>query len=427
MRHRRLALIVLGSGVYFVALALANASHVNVDPVRHDQQAYLDQARMLAETSFHGFTNRVEMPIFPYILALFYSPRLDPTGWFWRGKVVAIGVALVVSMFFALLARRLLPASAARLVTIVCVFYVFLPRAAYVQVEVIYYFLALSALLALVSFVRTPTFPRAALAGALAAIAWLAKASFLLPLGVFTATFVVRELVAALRGGSRRDLALHLATAAVVVVTFAALVYPYARKSREWCGSYLYNTSATYVIFCDGWEDFVARMASLGSPADWWKLADKTNVPSMSRYLATHSVLQVFAREIVGLALVVGNFLLTPCAPFAIALGVTAAVVLRRRPDVRARLFRWDPRAPWLPVVAYFVVHALALGFYGVIGANARFSLSVVVPGFVLLAMGMSPQGDLLWQRAERLTTRLAVAGLAVVVPVLMFTVYFGG
>src|SRR5207342_2018869 len=134
---------------YFVALALVNALRVNVDASRHDQMLYLDQARMLAETHYEALTNRLQMVIFPSIQALFWSPKLDAPAWFLRAKLVSIGIALSCAVATAILLHRILRPEAARLASLVCAFYIYLPRAPYVQAEALYDFFSLVAVVAL--------------------------------------------------------------------------------------------------------------------------------------------------------------------------------------------------------------------------------------------------------------------------------------
>ena len=403
------------AAVYFVALALVNALRINVDPSRHDQSMYLDQARLLAETHYAAMTNRVQMVVFSGVQSLFWSPKLDAGEWFLRAKLVSIAIALACAAATAALLARVLRPEAARFGAIVCAFYIYLPRAPYVQAEALYDFLSLAGILALVAFVRAPSLGRACLAGALSAIAWLTKASFLLPFEVFGLVFAAREL--ALR--SRRAL-----YAAPLALAFVIVSLPYMRNSVACCGEATFNAPSRYVLFCDSWQDYLDRVAVLGTPDRWWQLSD-ARVPTLRHYLASHSLGQIAWRETYGLLLVAGNFLLTPFGPLAVIIAIACVVALRRNRELRARLFRWDARAPWPNVVAWLAASTLAFGFYGVIAANARFTISFAMPAFVLALSALSGR-DATFDRAVRFATRVALAGL-VVLPVLMATTYLGG
>lgn len=420
----------------FVAGALVQARWVNVDARTHDQLAYLAQARLLAETHFEAPTNRIEMPAFPAILSLFYRDGLTDDAWFWRAKLVSIGVASLVAIAMAITLRRVLPASSARFATIAIVFFVLMFRAAYVQTEPLYYLLALWALLAIDALWRAPTFLRALVTGALFGLAWLTKASILVAGIVTLPLFVSREVVLGIRRRTWALLGARLAIAGAAVLAFVAVIAPYIKTTRELQGRWLYNMSPAYVMWCDSWEDFIDHMRRLGPVEGWRSLPDQSDVPSMRHYLASHSIGQIASRTASGSVLVLLNLLASPFGPLLLATAMLAALFVAR-PAVRKRMsWRRLDSSVWF--VVYFVVHATLQGFYAPIAAGARFSLALAVPAFVFLLRTMSRHttGEdritlfgrhLSWSRGERALERVAWVLLVVAVPFAAATLYCGG
>ncbi len=420
----------------FLAGSLAQARWVNLDASTHDQLAYLAQARMLAETHFSGVTNRIEMPVFPAILALFYREGLTDDDWFWRAKLVSIGVATLSAIAITLTLRRVLTESSARWASVAIVFFVLMFRAAYVQTEPLYYCLSLWALLAIDAFWRTPTFLRALAAGVLVGVAWLSKASILVAAMIALPLFLGRESMRGLKSRAWATMLARVGMAASAVLAFALVIAPYAKTSRELQGRWLYNMSPTYVMWCDSWEDFIDHMRRLGPVEDWRALPDQSEVPSMAHYLASHSVGQISWRTISGSLLVLFNLLASPFGPLLFATSVLA-IALMSRPALRARIFRGDLYASvWL--VPYFVVHATLQGFYAPIAAGPRFSLAIALPAFVFLLRTMSRHAreedtvtifgrTISWTRAEQVMQRVTWVLLFTALPIAAATLYSGG
>lgn len=421
---RRLAIPLLTLG--FFAGALAQARWVNVDATTHDQSAYLAQARMLAETHFTAPTNRIEMPAFPALLSLFYRDGLDDAAWFWRAKLVSIGVAFVCALAMTLTLRRMLARDSARLATIAIVFFVFMFRAAYVQTEPLYYLLSCWTVFAIDRLWREPSFPRALLAGALLGAAWLAKASILVCGIVALPLFLGREAIACARKHLFAALGARLAMGATAVIAFVGVIAPYARTTHELQGRWLYNMSPAYVMWCDSWEDFIDHMRRLGPVEGWSTLPDQSDVPSMAHYLSSHSVGQMAWRTIAGSGLVLVNLLASPFGPIVLATTI-AVVVLLARTSLLAQLPWRDPRSG-LWFVAYFVVHATLQGFYAPIAAGPRFSIAIALPAFVLLLRALDRHADAeAWSRARSWVERATWVLLFTAVPIAALELYCGG
>jgi hypothetical protein len=430
---------VVIAGALFVGFALIHAHRLNVDPTKYDQDAYIEYAISQADSGFAALGSRIQMPLFPTFLALFYRHGEPASLFFDRAKVVNIVIAAVASLGLFLLLPRLLPRREAQNLTLVTVFFVLAFRAPYVQVEVISYAAIFVLFLLLCRLWSRPSVTVALLAGAAAAFAFLAKGTGLLGVYVFLAALVLREAVRATKLGDVRGAALRMGTGALVPAVFVSLIWPYARNSKALYGSYLFNMSTRYVMWCDSWEDFGALNVKYGL---WtgWRALPQDQLPSMGRYFATHSLGQMVAREISGLAEVIGNCLISHgYAPLFLLVATFAAALAARSPALRARLLRWrDPDwAGWF-VLPYLAIHLLMLGFYAPISANNRFPLAMFLPATYALMRAFSGAArtedrltigaaSLDWRSFQSLFFALILLQIATYWPAAMVTHYAAG
>jgi hypothetical protein len=427
------------SAAAFLALAVVHAERVNLDLGKYDQDSYLRFAIAESESHFTVLGSRRQMPIYPMLQSLFYAPGTSIETFFARAKLVNVGLSAAVALGLWFLLVRLLPKNEARNVALVSIFFVLAFRAPYVQAEVLSYACIFALFLLFCRLWKRPSLPLALGAGALLAFGFFVKATALLGGYVFVACFAIREIWRLVReravAASLRRLTVGLAT----VLTFAALVAPYARTSKALYGSYLYDMNTRYVMWCDSWQEFQELYLRFG-PHDRWRDLPPEELPSMSKYVADHSIGQMIGRELRGLAEVVGNCVISHgYAPFFVILIAFVAAMLHANPGLRAVVVR--PRDPqWLGwfVVPYFAVHLFTLGFYGPLGANERFSLTMFLPAMYAATRALSGRAgpehvvrigalELDWGRFHAAYFAVVVVMLVSYWPVAMATVYSGG
>ncbi|HEY2516880.1 MAG TPA: hypothetical protein VGI39_38680 [Polyangiaceae bacterium] len=373
-RGRDAWLGALALGVY-VAGALLHSHFVNIDPARHDQDAYLRFSRWLRLSGFTEPTNRSQMPAFLYFQALVVDPAADLAAQFARAKLASIALSVVLmgalSAFFA----RALPRREAWAAILATAFTVFVFRAAYVQAELLFYTLSFFGFAALVRLWVRPSFGVAALAGLLEAGAFLAKGSVQPGIALFTALFAGRALVRRDSPGRR------LAQAALFLFAFVAPLAPYLKTSHDHYGSWFFNVNTRYVLWTDSWDDFRALEGRLGGWWTWWPRLPEGDLPSMAHYLASHSVLAILEREVLGVGEVLGNLVLgTGYFEFLVLLlGFTALARGFFRAPLNA-LRSIDAASPAAFVLPYALLYTALFGFYAPIAAGPRFILMLFLP-----------------------------------------------
>jgi hypothetical protein len=429
----RACLVVAILVAAYVAGALAQARFVNTDSSRHDQWSYIFGAIVARDTSLPG--NRAQMPALPYLLSLFLPKDAPDAALFERAKLVCIAVSLVVSIAVSVIAFRTLPRVHAIALSLVAAFFVFMFRGAYVQAEPLAYLGIFACFLALARFHRRPTWSMAVLSGLLLAAAYMTKATALASYYALALAFFPREIW---RLVARRSVAAAAAIVkgSLVFAVFFAAIYPYARNSKSFGGSYLYNMSSTYAAWCDSWDEFGDRARAHGPP-ELWHTLPPDQIPSMGNYLRSHTIGQMVWREIAGLGEVLGNCVTSQGWAMFLALwGAFVVFLLVKHPDLRKRLFPRDASATAWFVVIYMAFQLLALGWYGPIGAGARFSLALFLPASWSLLVAMDRAGEREVQlgplvldadRAQTLVLVLFVALLVFYLPHAALTTYAGG
>ncbi len=431
------ALVVAALAALFLGGALAQATRVNRDWRRHDQDSYIAYARLVHDSHGAAVGNRLQMPALPELLSLFYRDGESPGAFFPRAKLVCIALGALAAAFSALILWRRLPRAPAIAVALVAVFFVFAFRAGYVQAEPLSYAATFALFVAMCDAWARPSWALAAGIGLLLAAAFMVKATALVGFYVLALAVAVRAAVLLVR---RRD-PRALVPAGQVALSFAiflAAIWPYAKNSRRVFGHYLYNMSSTYVMWCDSWEQFLALQARLDLVHEGPSLPP-AEVPSMATYWHTHTLGQMAWRETRGLGEVLGNCLISHgYALFALLyLGVLVAMV-RKYPEVRRGLFRRDASAQAWFVVPYLLLHLVLFGWYGPIAAGNRFILGIFLPGMYAIAAGLSahtrPEHTLTvrgtpldWTKINVLVIVLVALHLVVYFPYAVATHYSGG
>lgn len=417
----------------YVAFACVHARLVNVDAGRHDQSTYLWGAKVLHESHFAVATNRSQMPAFLYVQALFYPDGASDAEVFARAKVVSIALSVVLVGALCVFFARTLPKLEASVAGLVTAFTLFVFRAAYVQAELLFYASSFLGFAALCQLWERPSLAVAGIAGLLECLAFLSKGSVQPGVALFAALYLARA--AWKKAPGSRTLALSAADVLALGAAFVAPLAPYLAKSKELYGSYFFNVNTRYVMWCDSWDDFLAREKAVGHWWTWGSLPESA-LPSMAHYLRTHSIGSMLEREALGVLEVLGNLVLGTGYLEFLALYLAFAAIASGA--ARAPL-RWvasiDPGSRVAFVLPYALLYLGLFGFYAPIAAGPRFSLMLFLPVFyTLLRLGAERQPSITlggrtvsWQQLGTLALALSIAHVMFVVPMTIGRIYAGG
>ncbi|MCY4526117.1 MAG: hypothetical protein OXB89_05870 [Anaerolineaceae bacterium] len=261
-----------------------------------DQSAYMDFARKAHETRLHYTGGRARMPLFPWILALFYSEDMTDQEFFEAGKQLNVWLSIVALLalgtaFFVRFSR--LYASYAILSI---AFLVFVLKSPVFQPEMLYYSLFGCAFMLAISNLSAPTLRKSLALGLLFGLAHFAKASVLPAMVIYIGSFGVLVVVRLLRDKAGRQQALTNGMYALLsLLAFLALLFPYLQESYEKYGSHFYDVSTTFYIWYDGWGEAKAGTRAAGDREGYPDLPPE-EIPTLEKYIREHSLQEIFGR-----------------------------------------------------------------------------------------------------------------------------------
>lgn len=403
--RRRLFEVALGVALclglvwFYVSAATTHARTVNLIKSRGDQTGYLVDAKRIY-SNWHGGTHymigeRMRMPAYPACLALLYSPSMSDDAFFEAAREWNIWLSLALLAGLGGLFVQWLPPLPAANLTLVVAFGYFIFKAGYSQPELLSYavfFAMFASCSALLVRPREQAAVRlAVLAGVLAGATHLTKAVMPPFLGVYVPVYVGQELWA-LRGtrrqgdaerlaGDVRTAAARLGALALMLVAFAAVVFPYISTSKRTFGSYFFNTNTAYYI----WYDTGAQARALLLPhTDTRGVIDlpAEQLPTMSTYLATRTPAQIAHRFTDGVKdMAVRAFADTGFGKYLTLylVAVGAVLVTMRR---EARVFAQAHAAPLIFITLYAAVFIASTAFFFTISGTGtgRFLLMHATP-----------------------------------------------
>lgn len=394
-----LPLFLLVLALYFWGTA-QQRELVNTDMHEMDQSAYMTYAKKIAETDGRYIGGRGRMPGYPALMSLFYRADMPDDLYFDIGKKVGIGLGIVVSLAVAALFFRSAKLFDALVATGVAVFTVIVYKAPYFQAELLFYlfFFLLFYLISLILY--DLNLGLAALAGALAGVTHLIKAS-LLPFVVLVSTMLIVRLVFEVRHQSRSRLSSedrsgqpilktvyrHCCALLLFLFFFLAVLWPYIDTSKARFGKYFYNVNSTFYVWYNSWEEVEAGTRAHGDRVGWPDMP-ATEIPSFQKYIRDHSVMIIPVRIAYGYR----NLLYYTSNSFgyaefmAIYLLFLGGVFFQNRAVFQPENFSYQTIVYTLFVLGFFIGYSILFSWFSAIAIGSRFVLSLFLPGlFVIL------------------------------------------
>ena len=343
-----------------------------------DQSAYLGYARHLYESNYTVTEDRNRMPVYPFLLSLIYRPGMSEDEFLVRAQTFTVTLSILLLAFLFLIFRMFFPGWPALGLLAATAFGVFIYRAGRAQVEVLFYFVSFCAFVLLLQLFVRPRWWLALAAGATSGLAHLTKASVLPGLAIWAVVFAAGIIWGADRG--RR-----LATIALVLGSFLAVVFPYIQTSKRIYDSYFYNVNSTFVMWCDSSTEGYEFLNAHGDK-DKWREVPPDERPSFRKYWREHSVAQMVRRIWKGtLDLATQNARAIGYYKFVLAL-LIAAVVLGRQRKRQARALPAGNQFGAIFSVLFLGAYFLLYAWYDQIINDTRFVLSIFLP-FVFVAL----------------------------------------
>jgi hypothetical protein len=278
-----------------------------------DQGAYLDYARTLYESNYTVIGGRNRMPVYPIIQSLFYRADMDDATFFVRGKYVNLVLSMGLLAGLAFVFHRSFTTLHSLNLVLIVAFTVFIFKAGYFQAELLFYFVNFCLFLLMWRLLRRMSRPLAILAGMVAGLAHLIKASILPGLVVFLVLGGLKWGWVTLhsRHSSGDPTPGKFAVSPLLGVLlvgafFLITVFPYINTSKRVFGRYFYNVNSTFYMWYDSWDEAKQGTRAHGD-RDGWPDMPPEDIPSMSKYLREHTPQQIIGRFASGGSSVLNN------------------------------------------------------------------------------------------------------------------------
>jgi hypothetical protein len=170
----------------------------------------------------------------------------------------------------------------------------------------------------------------------------------------------------------------------LVVGTFAAVIFPYIRTSKQIYGHYFYNVNSTFYMWCDSWPEAVAFTKAYDNSAGGRDFPSD-QIPSPAKYWREHSAGQIAYRLGHGLkTLATRSAKATGYYKFMLLFVLTAVVLAWRQRQLACRLIAENLFAAIFCFLSFFS-YVLLYAWYDAIVSDSRFILSLFLP-FVFAA-----------------------------------------
>ena len=339
-----------------------------------DQDAYLSYARHLYESNYTVTEDRNRMPVYPFLLSLIYRPGMSEGEFLVRAQTFTVTLSiLLLALLFLILSKFFPPLSALGLLAATA-FGVFIYRAGKAQAEILFYFVSFCAFVLLLQLFVRPRPWFAILAGATTGLAHLTKASVLPGLAIWAGVFGVGIIWA-----SRAERWRRLATLALVIVAFFAVIFPYIQTSKRIYDSWFYNVNSTFVMWCDSSTEAFEFLSAHGDK-DQWREVPPEERPSLRKYWREHTIAQMVRRISSGAPdLMTKNLRVIAYYKFVLVLLITGVVLCVWQRRSTREVFA-EHRFAVIFNVLFFTAYFVLYAWYDKIINDARFVLSIFLP-----------------------------------------------
>ncbi|GJM40738.1 MAG: hypothetical protein DHS20C20_10200 [Ardenticatenaceae bacterium] len=277
--------------------------YVNTDRFKVDQNAYLRMAKLLKNSNYTELTDRNRMPVYPFLLSLLHEPDLSDDDFFARGKLLNIGLSLLILPILFWLFYRYLPLATAVNLILIHIFTLHIFKAAFAQTELLFYFLSFLCFLLmnhlLLNKTSSKTWKTAVFTGILVGLTHLTKASILPGLALFMSIAFLQAAVRFVQTFKKSTISLQnlqlFTTPLLVLFFFLITIWPYIQNSKERFGHYFYNVNSTFYIWYDSWEEATNGTKAHGDRVGWPDMPPE-EIPSAAKYFREHSLAEVKER-----------------------------------------------------------------------------------------------------------------------------------
>lgn len=398
----------LAKPVFFVLLALiigilywrgANEqlTLVNTRMKMTDQSAYMNAARKMVVSNYTHVSGRNRMPAYPFIQSLFYDPDMSDEAFFVQGKYVNLVLSMLLLAGIGIILCHYFHWLFALNLILIVTFTFFIFKAGFFQAELLFYFLNFCLFLLMWRMLRNPSWLAAILTGLVAGFAHLTKASILPGLAIFIASMGLDWLLTLFRRDEidrssqfvNKSFYYQPILVLLVVLCFLAVLFPYIQTSKQLFGHYFYNVNSTFYLWYDSWEEVKQGTAAHSDRTSWPDMpADE--IPTMSKYLRSHTAGQIVDRFKSG-AILISSRALNSYGYFKYVVLYTAVLIVAMvKYRERSIQIAQSNIATTVFLILYFSTYFLLYAWFSpMVDGGNRLILAQFLPLMFTLAIGL--------------------------------------
>ena len=390
-----------------------------------DQDAFIEYT--LALVNDPTYIDGARTPLFPLLVRLFYRDGMTWDELFWQGVAVGIGVSIVCQTALALFFFRRFPPSLALPLMLLISLNIYVILAPYYKPETLFYTLLFFSFVLMCRAFRRLTPGLAVGIGLLLGLATLAKASSTTTIALFVGVKGLQIACDAFRSRGHiqgRHVLAAFGSLALVVVTFLLVMSSYVASSLRIFGTPMYNVNTTFYMWYDTYDQVRSGTRQHHDRTGWPRMPPE-QIPSMTKYLSTHSPEQILHRLFDGLPAVFQDHCgpdydtLTAHCKYIGALGVMAIALAGLNLRVVWGLLR---RHGFLILfcLLFMASFVFSASWWRPLSSGQRFSMPVILPILFLLASVIAlpqlrhPKLTLFGRQIDLVTVALALMTVAV-------------
>lgn len=290
-----LLIVLIGVGLFYYQAA-SKHSELNNAKLRADQSSYVHQTKRVYESGFTYTGNRIQMPIYLFLQAVFYDPDASALEAFRTGKTVNIYLSLFLLSILFLIFWFFLPLHKAMNLVLIVGFSSFIFKSAYFTTEILFYFISFIGFLLLCILFYKPNIWLGLATGAVLGIGHLTKASIFPGLIFFVVVYIIKTIFLWFSEQQKSKIYSNSLCLLFLVTAFFGTIFPYIHESKKEYGKWLYN--AGYVVmWCESWE----KALEIREKYNGWHNIPPHKAPGPLNYIQEHTFSHIVQRVKYGL------------------------------------------------------------------------------------------------------------------------------
>ncbi|MFC2061075.1 hypothetical protein ACFLUV_01025 [Elusimicrobiota bacterium] len=353
--------------------ALEHLRRVNMGGT--DQSSYINTAIKMHDSGYKNLGRGNQMPIYPFLLTLIYDEHMSYEDFFIYGKYfnIVLSIILLICLFFIF--KKYLSIFQASILLLIVAFTVFIFKAAFVQAELLLYFLGFFGFFLMCRNFFKPSWQLGLMIGALVAAGYLTKASVLpgfilyIMVGIFKMAY---ELYKKKRTGIRSQVLSMICS----IFVFLLILFPYLHNNKKIYGKCFYNVNTTYYMWYDSWQACKINTGVYNDRRDM----PPYMIPGPVNYFKNHNFMQIMIRMFyVGYKMMLSNMYSYGYYKYAVIYLLLLCVLLIFNYNYSVKIFKNNFFLTSFCML-YFLSYFILFSWYGMIVFGNRLSLTIFLP-----------------------------------------------